>query len=460
MRKTKIVCTLGPKTDEEGALEALAEAGMDVARLNFSHGTHEDQKKRIDAVKKLRQKTKKPIGIMLDTKGPEIRIGKFAHGFADLKKGEHFTLCAYETEGTDRCVSVNYPIQNVVSEGEKILLDDGLIILTVERCEENSVVCRVEVGGELKNSKSINIPSREIDMPYITPRDVEDIAFGVREGVDFVAASFVRCAEDVKNLRRLITECGGENIEVISKIENMRGVKNIDEIIELSDGIMVARGDLGVEIAVEALPRIQKNIIKKCLQKGKRCVTATQMLDSMIKNPRPTRAEVTDIANAVLDGTDAVMLSGETAAGEWGKESVIVMDAVIRETEKELPHIFTEAETLTEVIAGGARDAAESLNASAVLCVTHSGHTANMVAKYRPNCPVAAVTCDEASYYAMSLTWGVRAYLAPKTKEPHERFETALKTVKEEGLIKGGDTVVVTGGDIAGMTNILKIVQI
>lgn len=460
MRRTKIVCTLGPKTDEEGVLEQLAEAGMDVARLNFSHGTFEEQKRRIEQVKALRSRLGRSIGIMLDTKGPEIRIGKFLHGSAQLQHGARFTLCAYEVEGCDECVSVSYPVQNVVQVGSHILLDDGLIELKVEKIDGRDTICRVETGGELKNSKSINIPSVEIDMPYITPRDKMDLEFGVKEGVDFVAASFVRRAEDVRQLRRILTAAGGGAIEVIAKIENMRGVKNIDEIIEVSDGIMVARGDMGVEIPIEQLPAIQKSIIKKCLIKGKKCVTATQMLDSMIKNPRPTRAEVTDIANAILDGTGAIMLSGETAAGDYGVESVKVMDAVAKRIEKELPPISSASRGVTDVVAGGAGAAAVSLAASAILTVTHSGHTANMVSKYRPPCPIVAVTTDKKKYYSLSLTWGVKAYLAEKEPDPSARFDKAIEITKEEGFAAPGDTLIVTGGDKRGMTNILKIVQV
>ncbi len=460
MRRTKIVCTLGPKTDEPGALEQLAEAGMDVARLNFSHDSFDGQKRRIEQIKALRSRLNKPIGIMLDTKGPEIRIGKFSRGSAQLRRGARFTLCAYETEGCDEYVSVSYPVQTVAEAGSRILLDDGLIELEVEKIDGRDTICRVKTGGELKNGKSINIPSVEIDMPYITPRDKMDLEFGVKEGVDFVAASFVRSAEDVRQLRQILTAAGGGAIEVIAKIENMRGVKNIDEIIDVSDGIMVARGDMGVEIPMEQLPAIQKSIIKKCLLKGKKCVTATQMLDSMIKNPRPTRAEVTDIANAILDGTGAIMLSGETAAGDYGVESVKVMDAVAQRTEKELPPISSAPRGVTEVVAGGAGAAAVSLAASAILTVTHSGHTANMVSKYRPPCPIVAVTTDKKKYYSLSLTWGVKAYLAEKEPDPAARFDKAIDITKEEGFASPGDTLVVTGGDKRGMTNILKIVQV
>lgn len=460
MRRTKIVCTLGPKTDEDGVLERMAEAGMDVARLNFSHGTFDEQKRRIEQVKKLRSRLGKPIGIMLDTKGPEIRIGGFALGSADLKKGARFTLCAYEVAGSDECVSVSYPVHSVVKEGAHILLDDGLIELTVEKTEGRDTICRVETGGELKSNKSINLPSLELDMPYITHRDKMDLEFGVAEGVDFVAASFVRGAEDVRSIRRILTAAGGETIEVIAKIENMRGVKNIDEIIEVSDGIMVARGDMGVEIPIEQLPAIQKSIIRKCLEKGKKCITATQMLDSMIKNPRPTRAEVTDIANAILDGTGAIMLSGETAAGEYGVESVRVMDAVAERIEKELLPLSYTPRGVTDVIAGGASAAAIGLAASAILTVTHSGHTASMVSRYRPPCPIVAVTTDEKKYYSMSLTWGVKAYLAEKESDASARFDKAIEITKREGFVSSGDTLVVTGGDKRGMTNILKIVSV
>lgn len=459
MRKTKIVCTLGPKTDEEGVLERMAEAGMDVCRLNFSHGTFEEQKRRTDSVKALREKLKKPIGIMFDTKGPEIRIGRFKNGSAFLRRGERFTLCAYDTEGGNDFVSVSYPVQNVVKKGGRILLDDGLIELEAEEIQGRDTICRVVSGGELKSSKSINLPGTELDMPYITPRDKMDLEFAVREGADFVAASFVRGADDVRALRQVLEDAGGGDIEVISKIENMRGVKNIDEIIDLSDGIMVARGDMGVEIPIEELPEIQKRIIKKCLKRGKKCVTATQMLDSMIKNPRPTRAEVTDIANAILDGTGAIMLSGETACGEYAVESVKMMDSVARRIEPLVPTVSAEKGTVPEIVAGTAALAAVNLSADVILTVTHSGFTANVVSKYRPPCPIAAVTTDVKKYYAMSLTWGVKPFLAEKESDMSRRFDKAIRLARDEGFVKQGGTIVLTGGDKKGMTNILKIVR-
>ncbi len=456
MRRTKIICTLGPKTDEDGVLESMAKEGMDVARLNFSHGTFADHHRRIDSIKSLREKLNRPIGIMLDTKGPEIRVGHFLRGFADLKNGDTFTLCAYEIEGDDTKVSVSYPVQRVVSEGVSILLDDGLIELCVEKVKERETVCRVVAGGELKSGKSINIPGVAIDMPYITPRDKMDIEFGVKNKVDFIAASFVRSAEDVKSIRRLLREFGGEDIEIISKIENRSGVERIAEIIEVSDGVMIARGDLGVEIEMEKLPAIQKRITRLCLEKGKKCVTATQMLESMIKNARPTRAEVTDVANAILDGTGAVMLSGETAAGAHPVESVRVMNRVAETVEKELKPVSHQGSGVTDAIAGSAAKAAESLGAEAILTVTHSGHTANMVSKYRPPCPIAAVTRDEEKYYRLSLAWGVAPYLDRSGGEKETRFSRALEIVRREGF---EGTLVVTGGDEPGMTNILKILK-
>ncbi|MCD8048970.1 MAG: pyruvate kinase [Clostridia bacterium] len=447
---------MGPKTDEEGVLEKIADAGMDVARLNLSHGTFSEQQRRIDSVKKLRTKTGKPIGIMLDTKGPEIRIGRFKNGSAELERGEKFTLCAYETEGSDEKVSVSYPIQKVTKKGDRVLLDDGLIELEVEALGERETICRVEAGGELKSGKSINLPGIELNMPYMTERDRMDIEFGVKNGVDFVAASFVRSAQDVRDLRRTILHYGGRGIEIISKIENMRGVENIDEIIEASDGIMVARGDMGVEIPIENIPEIQKRIIKKCLRKGKKCVTATQMLDSMIKNPRPTRAEVTDIANAIFDGTGAVMLSGETAAGDYAVESVRVMNRVAETAEKALIPAHHEEYGVAGAIAGAAASAAVTLGASAILTVTYSGHTANIVSKYRPPCPIVAVTRDEAKYYQMSLSWGVCPYLDKTEGGAETRFKKALEIAQSEGF---DGTLIVTGGDERGMTNILKIVQ-
>lgn len=456
VRRTKIICTLGPATDADGVPEAMARAGMDVARMNFSHGTFSDHKRRIDRIKAIRQDTGLPIGIMLDTKGPEIRIGHFATGSVELRQGERFTLCAYELEGDGGRVSVSYPVQNVVKEGVSVLIDDGLIELCVEKICGRETVCRVVTGGDLKSGKSINIPGITIEMPYITHRDKMDIEFGVQQGVDFIAASFVRSAEDVKSLRRLLKECGGEHIEIISKIENRSGVERIGEIIEASDGIMIARGDLGVEIEMEKLPAIQKRITKMCLERGKKCVTATQMLESMIKNARPTRAEVTDVANAILDGTGAVMLSGETAAGDYPVQSVAVMNKIAETTERELTEVSFHGTGVTEAIAGSASKAAREIGADAILTVTHSGHTANMVSKYRPPCVIAAVTRDRARYYQMSLSWGVKPYLDRSAGGRETRFEKALEIAKKEGYT---GTLVVTGGDEAGMTNILKILQ-
>ncbi len=392
MRKTKIVCTLGPSTDNEEVMRQMMLEGMNVARCNFSHGVYEEHKKRMDMVKKIRKEVKKPVAILLDTKGPEVRVRQFKNGKITLQEGQLFTLTSEEVEGTEEKVSVTYSrLYEDLEVGMTVLIDDGLIEMKVEKVEKTNIVCRVINGGVVSNNKGINVPDVNLSMPYLSDKDREDILFGIEQDVDFVAASFVQCKEDILQLRRLLDKNGGEEIKIISKIENLQGVENIDEIIEVSDGIMIARGDMGVEIPYEEVPVIQKMIIKKVYQVGKQVITATQMLESMIKNPRPTRAEATDIANAVYDGTSAIMLSGETAAGAYPVEAVKTMVRIAERTEQDVDyrkrffnHDRKANPDVTDAICHATCTTALDLSAKAIVTVTKSGRSARMIAGYRP----------------------------------------------------------------------------
>ncbi|MDO4563402.1 MAG: pyruvate kinase [Clostridia bacterium] len=468
MRKTKIICTLGPST-QGATLRDLAENGMNVARLNFSHGNHQMHKANIDAVKALRDELDIPIGIMLDTKGPEIRIGSFTQGSVTLREGARFTLTTQAVEGNEERVSVTYSkLPREVEIGTQILADDGLIELRVEQCTETDVVCTVVNGGVLSNNKSINLPGVHLSMPYMSARDEEDIAFGAKEGVDIVAASFTRHAADILEVRRVLKENNAEDTMVIAKIENRDGVDNIDEIIAVSDGVMVARGDMGVEIAIEELPWIQKTIIKKCYAAGKVAITATQMLDSMIHNPRPTRAEVTDVANAVYDGTSAIMLSGETAAGKYPLESLLTMARIAKATERSINYNkrFLAADlgdpTVTNAIGHATAASAIDLGASAIITVTQSGYSARMVSKYRPYCPIIAPTTSRRAYYKLALSWGVLPLMNSEKQTLEELFEGALECAKRGYSLREGDIVVMTGGNrmrMSGSTNVLMVAR-
>ncbi len=466
MRKTKIVCTLGPATDEAGVLEDMIECGMDVARMNFSHGDHDIHKKRIDRIKELRRTLNKPISIMLDTKGPEIRIGTFESGRVFLRPGQQFELCTNPCSGNEYSVFVNYPhLPDSVSVGNKILFADGLIESEVIKFESGKVTVVIKNGGYLSGRKSINLPETDLRMPYMSESDMSDIRFGLENDIDYIAASFVRNADDIKDLRRFIrSECPKSNVRIISKIENEEGVSNISEIIDESDGVMIARGDMGVEIEFELLPEIQKRIIKQCLGKGKISITATQMLESMIENPRPTRAEVSDIANAIYDGTSAIMLSGETAAGKYPQISVGTMARIAETTEKSINYKkrFTSFEfartSVTDAISHAVIMTAVDLNASAILAVTRSGHTAYSVSGLRPFCPVYAITQSEKVYHELSLSWGVTPVLC-NTKNG-DRFIESLEEVKNLGKLRKGETVAVTGNSSesgGATTNTLRV---
>ncbi len=467
MRKTKIVCTLGPATESEDVLHRLFAGGMNVARINFSHGSHEQHSKTVQQFKDIRNQTKKPVGLLMDTRGPEIRIKTFADGAAELVQGQRFSLLAKETEGDENRVSITHPgLYKDVSSGDRILLDDGLIELRVVNKKSDEIECEVINGGSLSDNKGINIPGVIINLPYVSERDRADILFAIEKEFDFIAASFVRNASCVRDIRKLLHENGAEEIKIIAKIENREGVENIDEIIRASDGIMVARGDMGVEIPFEELPSIQKSIIRKCYQAGKPVITATQMLDSMIRNPRPTRAEITDVANAIYDGTSAIMLSGETAVGKYPLEAFLTMSRIAEETEKNIDyeHAFRNTNipvsgNVTNAISHATCSAAHDLRATAIISVTKSGHTAKMVSKYRPSCPIIATTVSEKVFHQLTLSWGVSPVLTDMRDTTDEIFHQAIDRSYSTKLIKDGDLVVITGGvpaGISGTTNTLK----
>lgn len=468
MRKTKIICTLGPATDQEGVLEALVKEGMNVARMNFSHGSHEEHNKRIQAVRELSDKINVPVAILLDTKGPEIRTGELKEEKVFLKKGESFTLYGKEQIGDEKGVSITFSeLYQDVSVGSQILLDDGLISLKVMEITGEDIVCQIQNDGWLSTHKGINVPEVHLNMPYMSERDKKDILFGIEKEVDFVAASFVRTSEDVEELRNFLNQNGGEGIHIIAKIENMEGVRNIDAIIRKSDGIMVARGDMGVELPPEEVPAIQKLIIRKVYEAGKQVVTATQMLDSMMKNPRPTRAEVTDVANAVYDGTSAIMLSGETAAGKYPIEALRMMVRIAERTEGDInykhrfEHNTTKASNdITAAISHATCTTSYDLNAKAIVVVTKSGRSARMISKYRPACTIISGTTEGRVYRQLSMSWGVIPILVEEKKDIFDLFSHAIDVAKEKQLVKKDDLVVVTSGvplGVSGTTNMLKV---
>ena len=470
MKKTKIVCTIGPASESEEILKELMLNGLNVARLNFSHGTHDEHKKRIDTIKRLREELDLPVAIMLDTKGPEIRIKTFKNGEVTLQAGDIFTLTTRDVEGDETIVSVTYEgLPNDVSKGTRILIDDGLVELEVlEIVNGTDIRCKVLNGGTIKNRKGVNVPNISINLPAVTEKDVEDIKFGIENDVDFIAASFIRRAEDVLQIRKILEDNGGEHIEIISKIENQQGIDNIDEIIEASDGIMVARGDLGVEIEAEKIPILQKQIIKKCNLAGKPVITATQMLDSMMRNPRPTRAEVTDVANAILDGTDAVMLSGETASGKYPVEAVKTMYNIAINTESSSQYLETlqSKRTLdnqistTNAISKATCTTAEDLKASAIITATSSGYTSKAVSKFRPKSPIIAATTSEKVMRKLALVWGVYPVLAKKSENTDEVIDMSIHSAMMKGYVKEGDLIVITAGipvGVSGTTNLIKV---
>lgn len=468
MRRTKIICTLGPATDKEGILEELVMQGMNVARFNFSHADHEEHFGRLVRLRKIREESGLPVAALLDTKGPEIRIGKFKDSKVQLEEGQTFILTTDEIEGDQGKATISYKdLPNDINVGSVILLDDGLIELTVTDLTATEITCRVENGGPISNNKGVNVPGTELSMPFISPKDREDIIFAAENGYDFVATSFTRTADDVIQVRNILKEYNCKTVNIISKIENMQGVENIDEIIRVSDGIMIARGDMGVEIPLEEVPVIQKMIIKKVYNAGKQVITATQMLDSMMKNPRPTRAEATDVANAIYDGTSAIMLSGETAAGKYPIESLKTMDLIARRTEKDIDYkkrfgamAGKENPDITEAISHATCTTAHDLNAKAIITVTKSGMTARMISKYRPDCNIISCTTFPHVCRQLNLSWGVIPVLIKEEQDTFELFDHVVQQVQTKGLLADGDLTVITAGvplGISGTTNLIKV---
>ena len=469
MRKTKIVCTLGPACLKEDVLEEMLRNGMNIARFNFSHGTHEYHKNAIEMFRRVRDRMGLPAGVLLDTKGPEIRLKDFEGGKVTLRRGDEFTLTSGERMGDKTGAAISYPdLPRQLYEGVRILLDDGRVAMTVLEANETDIRCRVDVGGELSNHKSINIPNFHIDMPYISKADEEDLIFGIAQDVDFIAASFVRCKEDVIGLRKFLDYHGGHSIKIISKIENIEGVNNFDEILKYSDGIMVARGDMGVEVAFERLPGIQKRFIRKCYQSGKMVITATQMLESMIHSSTPTRAEITDVANAVFDGTSAVMLSGETATGDHPALVVKVMSQIAEQAENDAfdmdmyQDIKYESDTadVTNAICDAAATTARDVRAKVIIAVTFSGLTARRVSKFRPAQPIVAATPSIKTFHQLSLSWGVLPVLALSQSSTDDLFVHAIDCAKQIDIVSRGDKAVITAGvplNIEGTTNLLKV---
>ena len=468
MRKTKIICTVGPASSTEPILRQLIETGMDVARFNFSHGTYEEHQQKLDILYRLRDEMKVPLATLLDTKGPEIRLGTFKNHSEVLNAGDIFTLTTEKVEGTHEKASITFAgLPGDVKPGDGILIDDGLIELRVEKVSGPEIICTVINGGKVSDRKGINVPNVALSMPYISDIDREDLLFGIKAGFDFVAASFVRCGQDVLELRELLKENGGEDIKIIAKIENAQGVDNIDEIIRVADGIMIARGDMGVEVPFEMVPVIQKKIIKKVYNSGKYVITATQMLDSMMKNPRPTRAEATDVANAIYDGTSVIMLSGETAAGKYPVESVRTMVKIAVQAERDIDYQGRynrrrdeAARDVTNAISHATCTTAYDLEAAGIITVTQSGQTARMISKYRPEMPIIGCTVNEKVYRQLAMSWGVQPVLCQYQDDADALFDHAIDRAKEEKLIHDGDLVVITAGvplGIPGTTNILKV---
>ena len=467
MRKTKIICTLGPSTDKDGVLRELITNGMNVARFNFSHGSHEEHKGRLDLLKSLREELGKPVAALLDTKGPEIRLKDFKNGTEMLEAGQTFTLTTRDVEGTKEICSITYKdLPHDVAPGGTIMLDDGLIKLQIQTVNDTDIVCTVLNNGKIKNKKGVNVPGVHLSMPYMSQRDKDDIIFGIEQGFDFIAASFVRTAQDVYEIRNLLNEYDS-NIRIIAKIENREGVNNIDSILAAADAVMVARGDLGVEIDFTELPGIQKTIIDRSFSFGKPIVTATQMLDSMMVNPRPTRAEISDVANAIYDGTSAIMLSGETAAGAYPVEALKTMSAIAERTEQEghylrgrLMEPNTGKISVSDATAHAACLTAKDVNAAAIVTVSESGTTARLLSKYRPQQPIIACVMKEQVQRQLSLSWGITSLMMPLAHSTDELIEMSTALAKENGFLHNGELAVVTAGvpvGISGTTNMIKI---
>ena len=467
MRRTKIICTLGPAVDSEDMIRTLIRTGMDAARFNFSHGSHPEHLERLNMLKSVRDAMGRPVATILDTKGPEIRIRSFETKTITLEPGDPFTLTTEDVTGNQGLVSVTYPqLHEELQPGQEILIDDGLVAIRVERIEGTNIVCTVENGGTLSANKSINIPGVHIQLPALTEKDIDDIRFGVENDFDFIAASFVRRAADVEAVRAVLHDCGGDDVKIIAKIENQEGVDNLDEILEAADGIMVARGDLGVEIPAARVPILQKQMIRKGLQQGKPVITATQMLDSMMRNPRPTRAEVSDVANAVYDGTGSVMLSGETAGGKYPVEALTAMVGIVTETESAIDYWkqfqkqrVLPASNINDAITHTCCLTAKDLNAKAILTATNSGRSARMICRFRPACPIAALTMHEKVRRQLNISWGVTPFLTGEVTSTDRIFSLSAEVALKERLVQNGDTVVITAGvplGKSGSTNLIK----
>ncbi len=469
LRKTKIVCTIGPASEKKETFTELVKSGLNVARCNFSHGSHEEHLGRMNMIKEVREELGKPVAILLDTKGPEIRTGKFKEAVYTLVEGQEFVLTTEDYLGDQNKCQISYEgLPSDVVAGDKILIDDGLIELEVVSKTDKEITTKVLNGGDVKNNKGVNVPGVKINLPAITDKDVSDIVFGIEQGIDFIAASFIRKASDVLEIRKVLEENNAHEIHIISKIENQEGVDNLEEILEVSDGLMVARGDLGVEIPTEQVPLVQKRMIEMCNAEGKPVVTATQMLDSMIRNPRPTRAETTDVANAIFDGTDAVMLSGETAAGKYPLEAVKTMAKIAYAAESSLNYKEMLAKRsakvdemgVTYAVSHATASTALDLNASAILTATSSGFTAKRVSRLRPKAPVVACTLTEAACRRLAVVWGVFPVVIGEGNSTDEIFDLSVKAAQEHGYIQNGDLVVISAGvpvGISGATNIMKV---
>lgn len=471
MRKTKIVCTLGPASKDEQVMRQMLLSGMNVARINFSHGTHEEHKRTIDTFRKIRDELGRPAAVLLDTKGPEIRIRDFAKGKEWLYDGQDFTLTTEDVEGDDRCVSVTYrDLPKEVSAGNLVLINDGKIVVKVTETTETEVRGTVIHGGQISNHKGINLPNVNLNMQYMSEQDRADILFGIENHVDYIAASFTRTAGDVKLVRDFLDRNGGKDIKVIAKIESTQGIENFEEILQYADGIMVARGDMGVEVAYEKLPGIQKRFIRRCVQSGKIVITATQMLESMITSPIPTRAEITDVANAVFDGTTAVMLSGETAAGQYPVEALQTMAKIAEQAEEDQNTVQTremvwhemDALDVTNAVGHAACTLAKDIRAGAIMAITKTGYTAGRMSKFRPETMIIGATPYEKTFHQLSLAWGVCPIMANYRYEIEELFSHCAAKAIRAGLIQQGDKVVITAGlpvDVPGNTNIIRVVE-
>lgn len=469
LRKTKIICTLGPATEDESVLRRLMLGGMNAARFNFSHCTHEDAAKKLEAVTRLREELGLPIATILDTKGPEIRVKTFKNGPIELQAGDTFTLTTREVEGDDQMVSITYKnLPKDLKAGARVLIDDGLVEMRAEHVSDTDIVCTVLNGGRVSNHKGINVPGTKLTMPFISEQDRSDIIFGIENGFDYIAASFTRCADDILAIRQIFKEYNCHSMNIIAKIENMEGVDNIDEILRVVDGIMVARGDMGVEIPFEDVPVLQKQLIQKSYLAGKQVVTATQMLDSMIKNPRPTRAEATDVANAIYDGTSCIMLSGETAAGKYPVEALETMVRIAEKAEQSINYIkrFNARDNsdvafdVTNAISHATCTTAHDLGAKAIVTVTKGGGTARQLSKFRPLYPIIGCTTQEHVWRQLNLSWGVVPALIDEVSDTDALFERAVDAAEKTGLVKSGDLVVITAGvplGISGTTNMMKV---